>query len=88
MPILRNAKKALRQQNKRAERNKLIKDEISSLRRFFRKAIEAGDVAKAEELYNTIMKKIDKAAKNHIFHKNTAARVKSRMMTKIKSIKK
>ena len=86
MPILPQAKKALRQSEKRAARNKLIKDEISSHKRFFRKAIQAKDAAKAEELYHKIGKMIDKAAKNNIFHKNNAARVKSRMMKKLNGI--
>jgi len=88
MPTLKQSKKALRQSDKRAARNKIIKDEISSQKRFFRKAIEAKDATKAEELYHKIGKMIDKAAKNNIFHKNNAARVKSRMMQKLNVIKK
>jgi len=88
MPILQQSKKALRQSEKRGARNKLIKDEISSNKRYFRKAIEANDVAKAEELYHKVGKMIDKAAKNNIFHSNNAARVKSRMMKKVNTLKK
>ena len=88
MPILRQAKKALRQSRKKAERNSVIKAEIDSCKRFFRKAIEANDAAKAEELYHKLGKMIDKATKNNIFHRNNAARVKSRMMQKLNAIKK
>jgi ribosomal protein S20 len=88
MPILRQAKKALRQSKKKAARNQIIKDEISSNKRHFRKAIEAVDAKKAEELYHKIGKMIDKATKNNIFHRNNSARVKSRMMQKLNAIKK
>tara|TARA_Y100000031_G_scaffold110814_1_gene122081 strand:+ start:131 stop:403 length:273 start_codon:yes stop_codon:yes gene_type:complete len=88
MPILRQAKKALRQSEKRAARNKIVKDELSSHKRYFRKAIEAKDTKKAEELYHKIGKMIDKATKNNIFHRNNAARVKSRMMKKLNELKK
>ncbi|MFH1142535.1 MAG: 30S ribosomal protein S20 [Candidatus Uhrbacteria bacterium] len=88
MPILKQAKKALRQSEKRAVRNKIVKDEISSNKRYFRKAIEANDATKAEELYHKIGKMIDKATKNNVFHKNNAARIKSRMMQKLNAIKK
>lgn len=87
MPILKNAKKALRQSDKRAERNQVVKDEISSNRRFFRKAIEAADTKKAEELYHKLCKMYDKAVKNNVFHANNAARTKSRMAAKIKALK-
>jgi small subunit ribosomal protein S20 len=88
MPILRQAKKALRQSEKRAARNKIVKDELSSHKRYFRKAIEAKDAQKAEELYHKIEKMIDKASKSNVFHKNNAARVKSRMMKKLNELKK
>jgi len=88
MPILKQSKKALRQSEKRAARNKIKKDEISSNKRYFRKAIEASDATKAEELYHKIGKMIDKASKNNIFHSNNAARVKSRMMKKLNALKK
>ncbi len=88
MPILRQAKKALRQSEKRAARNKIVKDELSSHKRYFRKAIEAKDAKKAEELYHKIGKMIDKATKNNIFHPNNAARVKSRMMKRLNELKK
>jgi len=87
MPILKNAKKALRQNDKRAERNSLVKDEIASNRRYFRKAIESADAKKAEELYRKLCKMYDKAVKNNVFHANNAARTKSRMSAKVKALK-
>ncbi len=88
MPILKQAKKALRQSQKRGERNKVIKAEIDSQKRYFRKAIEVKDAKKAEELYHKIGKMTDKAVKKNIYHVNNAARVKSRMMKKLNALKK
>lgn len=83
MPQLANAKKALRQNKKRAERNKVRFDEIHSLRRSFRKLLEGGKVDEAKELAKTLDKKIDKASQKKILKQNRAARIKSRYMAKL-----
>ncbi|MDA1038102.1 MAG: 30S ribosomal protein S20 [bacterium] len=88
MPNLQNAKKALRQSEKRASRNLLIKEELHSLRRYFRKAVTSGDSEKAQEFATTLTKKFDKAAQKSVLKKNTAARLKSRMMKKVNSMAK
>ncbi len=58
----------------------------SSLRSKFRtvvknvqKAVAAGDGAKAADLYKTAHKRIDSIAYKGLFHKNKAARHKSRL---------
>lgn len=79
MPILKNAKKALRQSVKRAKRNLLRADEITSLRRHFKVALKGNQIDKAKELAAQITQKIDKAVGKKIVKLNTAARVKSRM---------
>lgn len=86
MPIKKSAMKALRQSQKRAERNKVIKDSITYLRRMTRKAIEAGDAKKAQELAKDVIKSVDKAVQNGVMKKNTAARVKSRLAAKLKTL--
>lgn len=83
MPQLANAKKALRQSKKRAARNKVRFEEIHSLRRTFRKLMEAGNVVEAKELVKTLDKKLDKAVQKKIVKLNTASRIKSRYMTKL-----
>ncbi len=88
MPIKKSAMKALRQSKKRAERNKVVKDTITYLRRMTRKAIEAGDVKKAEALAKDVIKSVDKAVQNGVMKKNTAARVKSRLAAKMKTLTK
>ncbi|KKT69571.1 MAG: 30S ribosomal protein S20 [Candidatus Uhrbacteria bacterium GW2011_GWF2_44_350] len=87
MPIKKNAKKALRQSLKRAVRNKTVKAEIGSLRIKFRKAIDSVKKNEALEAAKIIGQKVDKAVSKKILKKNTAARIKSRMMKKVNAIK-
>ena len=49
-------------------------------------AVLTGDKAKATELYQTAQKVIDSAADKGLFHKNKAARHKSRLSAKIKAL--
>lgn len=70
--------KALRQTEKRTERNKRVKENISYLRRMARKAVEAGDMTKAKQKANDLMKAVDKAVQNGVLKKNTASRIKSK----------
>lgn len=80
MPIIKSAKKKLRQDIKRTKQNKVyelaykkIMDEV----RKAKKGQSAGKQGKSDELLKKAYKAIDKAAKKHIIHKNKAARLKS-----------
>lgn len=88
MPILPNAKKALRQSQKRAARNKLVQAEIHSLRVHIRKAVAAGDKTKAEQLVREAIKKLSKAATKRVIHKNKASRTVSRLTKKVNTLTK
>ena len=70
MPILKNAKKKLRQDKVRAIRNNKIKSAYKSL-------VKAAKVKKTLEAVGKAFAGIDKAAKQNIIHKNKAARLKS-----------
>ncbi len=50
------------------------------------KAVTAGDKAKAADLFKTAQAVIDSVADKGIFHKNKAARHKSRLSAKIKAL--
>lgn len=86
MPNKRSAMKAIRQDKKRADRNKLVFANIRDLRRHFRKAVEAKDTTKAQDLAKQITVAFDKAAQKGIIKKNTAGRKKSRMMKKLNNL--
>jgi small subunit ribosomal protein S20 len=50
------------------------------------KAVLAGDKAKASELFATAQSVIDSVADKGLFHKNKAARHKSRLSAKVKAL--
>lgn len=77
MPQRRNAIKDLRQNRARHLRNLDIKTDLKKTARSF-VATAKTDPNKAKEILKALYKKIDKAAKRHLLHKNTASRRKSR----------
>ena len=83
MPNLANAKKALRQSLARAERRLPMLEEIHSVRRSFRKAVDGGKLDEAKAMIPKINKMLDKAVTKNLFKKNKTARIKSRMASKL-----
>lgn len=80
MPIIKSAKKKLRQDIKRTKLNKqyelAYKKVIDQVKKY-KKGLPAGRQAKTDELLKKAYKIIDKAAKKHIIHKNKANRLKA-----------
>lgn len=90
MPIEKSAFKDLRQNKKRALRNKKTKDKIKSLEKKFFKAVEAKDKDKAQNIFLQLQKTLDKAAKKDVIKKNKTSRKKSmlsKVLRQINSIK-
>ena len=83
MPIIKSAKKDLRQSKKRHISNLNYKQQIRYLKKEIEKSIKAGKTAEVEELIKKFYKVTDKAAKEHVIHKNKAARLKSKAVKKI-----
>jgi small subunit ribosomal protein S20 len=78
---------------KRARQDVNLNAANSSLRSKFRtsiknvlKAVATGDKAKATELFKTAQGVIDSIADKGLFHKNKAARHKSRLSAKVKAL--
>ncbi len=78
---------------KRARQDVRLNANNSSLRSHFRtvvknvqKAVVSGDKTKATELFATAQSVIDSVADKGIFHKNKAARHKSRLAAKVKAL--
>jgi len=86
MPIKKSAMKALRQTKKRTARNAKVKEGVEFLRRSVRKAIEATDTKKAQEVAKELIKALDKAAQNKVLKQNTVSRLKSRLVLKINAL--
>lgn len=87
MPHTKSAKKRLRQNLKRRARNRAVKSALRTQVRKVREAIEAGDLAKAEAEFRLAAKKADQAAAKGVIHRNKAARIKSRLAAKIRTLK-
>lgn len=86
MPIKPAAFKALRQSERRAERNSKVKSDVVALVRKVRKAIAAKDAAKAQDWLKQAIKKIDRAAQKGVLKKNNAARKKSRLARAVNAL--
>ena len=83
MPTKQNAKKALRQKNKRAVLNQTYKDNFRDL---IKKAGKSKIADEAKKIAIAAQKALDKAAKHGTIKKNTAARKLSRLMKKINAL--
>ena len=78
---------------KRARQDVVLNARNSSLRSHFRtvvknvvKTVSTGDKAKAVEIFKSAQSVIDSVADKGIFHKNKAARLKSRLSAKVKAL--
>lgn len=78
MPIIRSAKKALRQSMRRAKQNLLKKEAYRHLLKETRRKIDEGKKEDAKILLPRLYKALDKAAKTNAISKNKASRLKSR----------
>ena len=87
MPNCKSAEKRLRQNKVRQARNKSIKSAVKTQIKKVTTAIEAGDVAGAEDLFKVAAKKLDQAGAKNVIHRNAAARRKSRLQNAIKKAK-
>lgn len=70
MPILDNAKKALRSSRKKAEVNQVLRSKTRTL-------IKKAKLEPTEENISAAFSSIDKSVKKNLMHKNKAARLKS-----------
>ena len=82
MPNIKSAKKRVKVTATKTLQNKIFRTQMKTAMKKYEAAVEAGDVALAQETYKAAVKKIDQAAARNIIHKNAAARKKSQF-TKI-----
>lgn len=87
MPIIKSAKKALRQSKTRKARNVVKKKDLKVNIKIFRKAVETNNLEEAKKKLPLVYKKLDKAAKTNLIKKGKADRLKSRLAKKL-SVKK
>ena len=81
-----SAKKRVRQAAKRRVINRARKSMIKTQIKHLEMALDAGEVDKAKEQLGVLTKKLDKLSTTSTLHKNTAARVKSRMTRRVNAL--
>lgn len=86
MPIIKSAKKALRQSRRRQYRNQIVKKDLKKTIKILKKTVGDKETIKAKELMPMVYKKLDKAAKRGLIKKNTASRYKSRLSRLVNKI--
>ncbi len=87
MPNSLSAKKRLRQDAVKRDRNRAIKSVIRKRIRNVREAVAAGDIEKAESDFRLCAKQLDRAGARRVIHRNAASRTKSRLQKLIKGAK-
>jgi small subunit ribosomal protein S20 len=78
--------KRVRQDIKLNAANTAMRSHFRTVIKNVQKAVDAGDKAKAAELFKAAQPVIDSVADKGLFHKNKAARHKSRLSAKVKAL--
>ncbi len=84
MPIKDAAKKYMRVTARKTEKNRKIKGAFKSAIKATKESLTKNDLPKAQEFLKKSMKALDKATQKKVLHKNTAARMKSRLNKTVK----
>ncbi len=87
MPNSPSAKKRLRQDAVKRDRNRAIKSVLRKRIRSVREAVAAGDLEKAEADFRIAAKQLDRAGARRVIHQNAASRTKSRLQKLMKNAK-
>ena len=83
---LASGRKRARQDVKLNAANTSLRSKFRTVIKNVQKAVLTGDKAKATDLYKSAQSVIDSIADKGIFHKNKAARHKSRLSAKLKAL--
>ena len=83
MPNIKSAKKRLKQNIIRRDRNRSIKTRMRTFLKKAETAIDAGDLEKAKTAVQEACQVLDKTAQKGVVHANMASRKKSRLMSKL-----
>ena len=78
--------KRVRQDVKLNAANTALRSKFRTVIKNVQKAVAAGDKAKAADLFKSPQSVIDSVADKGLFHKNKAARHKSRLSAKVKAL--
>lgn len=84
MPHTPSAAKRLRKSEKRRKRNRTAAKKIKLQRKAADAAVKVGDASKATTEFKTTQAMLDRAADKGYIHPNKAARLKSRMVKRMR----
>ena len=85
-PRLASGRKRARQDVKLNAANTALRSKFRTVVKNVQKAVASGDKDKATELFKSAQSVIDSVADKGMFHKNKAARHKSRLAAKVKAL--
>lgn len=88
MPNIKSSIQSVKSDAKRHAKNVSVKSTVKTAFRKVNDAVKAGNTDEAKSFFAAACKKIDKAAADNIYHKNAAARHKSRLAKKINALAK
>jgi small subunit ribosomal protein S20 len=83
---LASGRKRARQDVKLNAANTALRSKFRTVIKNVQKAVVAGDKAKATDVFKSAQSVIDSIADKKLFHKNKAARHKSRLSAKLKAL--
>lgn len=86
MPNIKSSIFSVKTDAKRHAKNAAEKSRVRTASRRVLDAVEAGKNEEAKSLLKLACKTIDQAAANHVYHKNAAARKKSRLARKVNAM--
>lgn len=86
MPIIKSAKKRVKQAEKRRIKNFTFRRRLHDVQKDFYDLIKSKDSKKATEMLPNVYKVIDTCAKKNLIHGNKAARMKSKAQKQLTSI--
>jgi len=86
MPNLKSAKKRMRQNEVRRERNLQVRTRIKTARRKVMEAMEAKDAEAGQAAFRTYCSVLDKAVKQEVIKKNTSVRRKRNAANNLRKI--
>lgn len=88
MPNLTNAKKAVRQIERRTLDNQRRKSRVRTMLKRVHAAVEAGDAKTAQTALRQADKEAQMAANKNLFHKKTVSRTISRLSRRVRELSK
>jgi len=86
MPNLKSAKKRMRQNEVRHERNQQVRTRLKNARRIMMETLETKDAEAGDVAFRAYCSVLDKAAKGGVIKKNTAIRRKTNAANNLRKI--